>query len=94
MTFDEVLSWVAIGLAASLAGMIWPFRRGTAGVIANMAVGVLGAIGAALASLLVTPSNGSTPARLFFAALGALAALGIAHAAWARHVQTMRKRAA
>jgi len=88
MTADTMLAWVVIGVAASLAGMVWPFRRGAAGVAVNMVAGAAGAIAAGLLSYLVLPSArpDSEPARLFFAALGALAALGLAHAAWTRRV--------
>jgi uncharacterized membrane protein YeaQ/YmgE (transglycosylase-associated protein family) len=84
MHTDTVLAWIAIGAAAALAGMIWPFRRGVMGVLVNLLTGVLGALVAALLSFLVLPysTHGDTPVRLSFAALGALAALGIVHA-WA-----------
>jgi uncharacterized membrane protein YeaQ/YmgE (transglycosylase-associated protein family) len=86
MSGDTVLGWVAIGAAASLAGMIWPFRRGVLGIIVNLVAGTAGAVLVALASYIVFPagSHGETPARLWFAALGALAALGVVHAAWLR----------
>ena len=48
MRIDTVLAWVAIGAAASLAGMIWPFRRGALGVELNLLAGILGAILAGL----------------------------------------------
>ena len=41
---DSVLGWMAIGAAASLAAMIWPFLRGGAGVIIKLLLGPLGAI--------------------------------------------------
>src|SRR5258708_4935513 len=81
---DTVLACIAIGSAAALAGMIWPFRRGALGVVVNLLTGVLGALVAALLSYAFLPysPHGDTPTRLAFAALGALAALGIVHA-WA-----------
>lgn len=80
-------AWIVIGVAASLAGMIWPFRRGAIGVIANVVAGAAGAVLAGFASYAVLPwaRHEDTPARLFFAALGAIAALGLVHAAYARH---------
>jgi uncharacterized membrane protein YeaQ/YmgE (transglycosylase-associated protein family) len=86
MRIDTVLAWVAIGAAASLAGMIWPFRRGALGVALNLLAGILGAILAGLLSYVVLPrsTHGETPARLTFAALGALTMLGLAHAEWLR----------
>jgi uncharacterized membrane protein YeaQ/YmgE (transglycosylase-associated protein family) len=89
MNADIVLGWAAIGAAASLAGMIWPFRRGALGVVVNLVAGIAGAVVVALLSLLVLPGGerSDTPARLLFAALGALAALGLVHAGWTRHVR-------
>jgi|SRR5258708_4553876 uncharacterized membrane protein YeaQ/YmgE (transglycosylase-associated protein family) len=88
---DMVLGWVAIGMAASLAGMIWPFRRGAIGVVANLLVGETGALVAGLICYVLLSEGGQEHAyaSLLFAALGALAALGIAHVAhagWERRV--------
>jgi uncharacterized membrane protein YeaQ/YmgE (transglycosylase-associated protein family) len=92
---DSVLGWMAIGAAASLAGMIWPFRRGAAGVVVNLVAGVVGAVVGALLSYLVVPwaPHGDGPARLVFAALGALASLGLVHAAWIRNARSRSARA-
>jgi uncharacterized membrane protein YeaQ/YmgE (transglycosylase-associated protein family) len=89
MSIETAFAWIAIGAAASLAGMIWPFRRGAVGVAVNLLAGILGALLAGLLSYVVLPrsSHGETPARLTFAALGALAMLGIVHAAWSRVVE-------
>jgi uncharacterized membrane protein YeaQ/YmgE (transglycosylase-associated protein family) len=78
---DMVLGWVAIGMAASLAGMIWPFRRGAIGVIANLLVGETGALVAGLVCYTLLPRDGQEHAyaSLLYAAIGAFAALGIAH---------------
>jgi uncharacterized membrane protein YeaQ/YmgE (transglycosylase-associated protein family) len=83
-----VLGWIAIGAAASLAGMIWPFRRGALGVVLNLVMGVGGALVAALFSYFAVPAGQprETGTRLFFAAVGALAALVIVHFAWRRRV--------
>jgi uncharacterized membrane protein YeaQ/YmgE (transglycosylase-associated protein family) len=72
--------------------MIWPFRRGIVGVVVNLAVGVMGAVFVALLSYLVLPHSGDplTTARLLFAAVGAIAALGVAHAVVLRSVQRRR----
>jgi len=91
MNTDMVLGWAAIGMAASLAGMIWPFRRGAVGVVANLLVGEIGALVAGLICYVYLPwaRQEHAYASLFFAALGAIAALGIAHiahAGWARRV--------
>jgi hypothetical protein len=87
MGFDTVLGWAAIGLAASLAAMVWTFRRGALGVAINAFVAVTGAILVPLVSLLILPhaSAGNryeAPGRLVLAAVGALVALGIAHGIW------------
>jgi uncharacterized membrane protein YeaQ/YmgE (transglycosylase-associated protein family) len=87
MTTDAVLGWVAIGAAAALAGMIWPFRRGATGVVINLVTGVAGALlGALLSYLVLPPSSPRGSARLLVAALGALSCLGVVHAAWMHRV--------
>ena len=82
MHSDTVIGSIAIGAAAALAGMIWPFRRGAVGIVVNLVTGIAGALLAALLSLVVLPSGrqGETPGRLLFAAFGALASLGLLHA--------------
>jgi uncharacterized membrane protein YeaQ/YmgE (transglycosylase-associated protein family) len=94
---DNVLGWIAIGAAASLAGMIWPFRRGAVGVVVNLLAGTSGALLAVLASYAFLPAQGagatSDRARLFYAALGAIASLGILHAAWNRVIDRRRRAA-
>jgi hypothetical protein len=93
LTAADVLGWMAIGAAASLAGMIWPFRRGVLGVVVNLCAGVGGAVMAALLSyLLVPPPRGAGMTRLFFAAAGAIASLGLAHAIWIRRVPHLQSR--
>jgi uncharacterized membrane protein YeaQ/YmgE (transglycosylase-associated protein family) len=89
---DMVLGWVAIGMAASLAGMIWPFRRGAIGVVANFLVGESGALVAGLICYVLLSRGGQEHAyaSLLYSAIGAFAALGIAHVAhaeWARRVR-------
>ena len=90
---NSLLAWVAIGAAASLAGMIWPFRRGVVGVVINLLVGASGAVLVALLSYAVLPrsSDPLTTARLLFAAIGALAALGLTHAVWLRQADRKRR---
>jgi uncharacterized membrane protein YeaQ/YmgE (transglycosylase-associated protein family) len=90
---DSWLGWIAIGAAASLAGMIWPFQRGTTGVVVNFVAGIGGAIVAALASFLVLPGAHDAPVRLAFAAVGSLGALGVVHALWVRHAEERRRTA-
>jgi uncharacterized membrane protein YeaQ/YmgE (transglycosylase-associated protein family) len=81
---DTILGWIAVGAAASLAAMIWPFRRGAFGIVVNLCAGIAGAVLLPLLSYLIVPiSRAAGPGtRLFFAALGAVGALGVAHAAW------------
>jgi uncharacterized membrane protein YeaQ/YmgE (transglycosylase-associated protein family) len=81
-------AWIVIGVAASLAGMVWPFRRGALGIAANIASGVVGAIAGGLVSYWLLPwsRQGNTSARLFFAALGALTCLVALHVAYRRRV--------
>ncbi len=87
---DDILAWTAMGVAASLGGMIWPFRRGLVGVFLNVVVAVFGALGVGLLSgaFLPRPQVGAT--RLPFAALGAIVALLLSHAVWNRQVRQPR----
>jgi uncharacterized membrane protein YeaQ/YmgE (transglycosylase-associated protein family) len=84
---DSVLGWLAIGAAASLAAMVWPFLRGGAGVFLKLVVGPLGAVLGALLSHVILPSEPPTE-RLFFAALGAVTALGLSQFAWQRFARS------
>jgi len=79
---DEVVAWVAIGAAASLAAMVLPFRRGVAGIVLNIVACVAGAVVAGLISTLAIPLGRphAGPWHLFFAALGAMAGLLAVHA--------------
>ncbi|MDP9150152.1 MAG: hypothetical protein M3O36_09465 [Myxococcota bacterium] len=90
METDTVFGFVAIGVAASLAGMIWPFQRGALGIVVNVVAGVLGSVLGGLTSYVVLSRQ--TPAHLFFAALGALALLFLVHAAWVRVADSIRAR--
>lgn len=95
MSPDAWLSWAEIGAAASLGGMIWAFRRGVLGLVANFAAGIGGAlIGGVLAEathshrILPGPAIPGIPAPagpspLFFAGVGAIAALVVVHVVWA-----------
>jgi len=75
MTGEAWYASAAIGVAASLGGMIWAFRRGVLGVLANFAAGIGGAlVGSALAP---------GPPHFFFAGVGAIAALLLLHVGWA-----------
>ncbi|MCL2450630.1 MAG: hypothetical protein FWD17_16910 [Polyangiaceae bacterium] len=89
----SLFAWIAIGAGAALAGMIWPFRRGVMGVVINLFVGAAGAVLTALVSYAVLPhaADPLTTARLLFAAIGAIAALGITHAAWLRQADRRRR---
>ena len=73
---DSLLGWLAIGAAASLAGMMLPFLRGGAGVVVKMLLGPVGAILGAVISHVI--ASGESPAeQLTFAAVGALVVLGL-----------------
>lgn len=89
MSGGDVLAWIAMGAAAALAGMVWPFRRGAIGIVVNFVAGTAGALVFGFVSGLTFPSLG--PLRLFFAALGAIVALLAAHAAWNRYVRDRRR---
>jgi hypothetical protein len=75
-------AWVAIGAAASLAGMIWPFRRGTLGAVANLLLGILGGLLGPFAAIALLGVRPDAPSCLAFATAGALAVLALGHVAW------------
>jgi uncharacterized membrane protein YeaQ/YmgE (transglycosylase-associated protein family) len=84
---DSVLGWLAIGAAASLAAMVWPFLRGGAGVFLKLVLGPVGAVAGALLSHAVLPDEPPTE-RLLFAAVGAIAALLLSQFAWHRYARS------
>jgi uncharacterized membrane protein YeaQ/YmgE (transglycosylase-associated protein family) len=83
---DSLIGWLAIGAAASLAGMIWPFLRGSAGVVLKLLLGPAGAIAGGLISKAILPSE-TQGLQLLFAALGALLVLGASQVAWVRYAR-------
>jgi uncharacterized membrane protein YeaQ/YmgE (transglycosylase-associated protein family) len=83
---DSVLGWMAIGSAASLAAMIWPFLRGGAGVFIKLFLGPLGAVAGALLSHAILPDE-PPQERLFFAAMGAVASLAVLQLGWHRYAR-------
>jgi uncharacterized membrane protein YeaQ/YmgE (transglycosylase-associated protein family) len=89
---EVLLAWIAIGLAGSIAGWIWPFRRGLSGIVIN-AVAAMG--GAVVFGLLGCGLGFYTLARagtsLLFAAIGCVVALLLAHLVWARLAPTLRR---
>ena len=84
---DSVLGWMAIGAAASLAAMMWPFLRGGAGVFIKLMLGPLGAVAGALISHAILPDESPTE-RLVFAAVGAIVTLALSQVAWQRYARS------
>jgi uncharacterized membrane protein YeaQ/YmgE (transglycosylase-associated protein family) len=84
---DSLFGWLAIGAAASLAGMMLPFLRGGAGVVVKMLLGPLGAILGAVISHVVAPDE-SPAEQLTFAAVGALVVLGLSQIAWIHYARS------
>jgi uncharacterized membrane protein YeaQ/YmgE (transglycosylase-associated protein family) len=84
---EIVLAWIGIGLCASIAGWIFPFRRGVSGILLNMAVAISGSVGAGLLAFLVGGRGRSLVTTSFLWSLvGAIAALTAAHLLWTRIV--------
>jgi hypothetical protein len=108
MSADTWLASIAIGIAASIAGMIWAFRRGVLGVLANLGAGIAGAVAGAALGHVVAERPGAIisgpaipgipapagPPQLFFAGLGSLLALVALHLAWNAMVAVRRTRQA
>jgi uncharacterized membrane protein YeaQ/YmgE (transglycosylase-associated protein family) len=81
MSYSPEYAWVAIGLAASLAAMILPFRRGAGGIAANLIAGAVGGpLGAMVLGAILPRARPGM--QLGFAAIGALVALAIVHVGW------------
>ena len=89
LTATDLLGWVIIGAAASLAGMIWPFLRGPTGALTNAVLGIVGAVTGAGVMLLVFHRGPGSPICLAGAAAGAFAALLLGHATW-RGLRSLR----
>jgi uncharacterized membrane protein YeaQ/YmgE (transglycosylase-associated protein family) len=81
---DSVFGWLAIGSAASLAALMWPFLRGAKAVVVKLVLGPLGAVVGALLSRLAAPDERAI-AQLFFAAAGSIAVLLSLQLAWQRY---------
>lgn len=107
MSADTWFAWVAIGVAAAIAGMVWAFRRGVAGILANLAAGIAGALAGGVIGHAIAPhgQNVSGPAvpgipapsgppELFLSGLGAVLALVVIHLVWNLAVATKRRRQA
>jgi uncharacterized membrane protein YeaQ/YmgE (transglycosylase-associated protein family) len=86
---EMLWAWTGIGLAASIAGWIWPFRRGVSGIVINAATGAAGAVCfGLLGRFLGFDAMRLTATSLLFAAVGAVGALMVAHAVWAKLAPT------
>jgi uncharacterized membrane protein YeaQ/YmgE (transglycosylase-associated protein family) len=84
---DSVLGWLAIGAAAGLAALMWPFLRGGTGALIKLALGPAGAVAGAAGSRLLIPREPAI-ACLVFAAGGAVASLLALHVVWHRYAHS------
>ena len=85
---ETLVSWIAIGLGASIAAWMWPFRRGVSGLVINALAAVAGAVALGLLGrLLGFDAPGVGTRSLIFSALGAVGALVLVHLVWARFAQ-------
>ncbi len=82
-----LVGWVAIGFGASIAGWIWPFRRGLSGILLNAAISILGAVGFGLGGYGLGLYALSAPLSFGFAVLGAIATNVAAHFAYLHRPQ-------
>ena len=82
---SSVFGWMALGLAASLVAMALPNRRGYAGVLTNIVVGVAGALACGFLGRGVGLIHRVTdPSGFLLATVGALLALVGYHVAFNR----------
>jgi hypothetical protein len=88
---EILIAWVGIGLAASIAGWIWPFRRGIAGIAMNVGISVGGAVLFGILGILFGlyryPNTG---AGFLLVAIGAIGALVLFHAIWSKRTRGPR----
>lgn len=82
ITMTEWYAWLAIGAAAGLAGMTWPFRRGIPGAVTNLLLGMLGGLLGPFAMIALCGVSPEAPESLASAAGGALGLLALGHLFW------------
>jgi uncharacterized membrane protein YeaQ/YmgE (transglycosylase-associated protein family) len=88
---EDLVAWVCIGITAAIAGWIWPFRRGVAGIAVNILTAIAGAIAVPLLGVTVRLAKSvDDPKCLALAAIGAVLALAIVHAVWGRSTYVAR----
>jgi hypothetical protein len=89
-----IVAWIAIGMAASIAGWILPFRRGVTGLLVTAAACLLGSVLFGLAGALWLPDRPESPAvDLIFSAGGALFFLIAVHLGWELYATALHRRA-
>jgi hypothetical protein len=78
-----VVAWACVGLAAALAGCIWPFRAGVTGIAINMFAAVVGAVAMGYVFIgLGFSESARDPQGPMAAAMGALSFLALVHLTW------------
>jgi uncharacterized membrane protein YeaQ/YmgE (transglycosylase-associated protein family) len=94
MLFADVATWAAIGLAASMAAMMWPARRGLGGIPMTLTVGIGGSIVVGLLAwwFHVVPDPKSARAYMV-AAVGATLCLFAMHILIERHARVRARSA-
>ncbi len=88
-TETEMVGWIVIGTAASLAAMAWPFSR-RARVMKNLLLGAIGGVTGALGTVVLLRLPASSPACLAAAAGGSLVFLLLGHLAWIARAKRAR----
>jgi uncharacterized membrane protein YeaQ/YmgE (transglycosylase-associated protein family) len=82
-----VIAWICFGIAAGMVALIFPYHRGAKGVLTNVSLGVLGAVGGGFLGRLIGlyPRVNHTSSFLV-ASAGAVVLLAVFHAVWmSRH---------
>lgn len=81
---NDLASWALIGVAAGLAGMMFPFWRGIAGITGNIMAAIAGAVAFGSVTLWATVGSVHRPQAwsMLAAAAGALSAVVAVHAAY------------
>ncbi len=88
MLLSDIVPWMAIGVGASLAAMMWPAHRHRGGIVMSLAVGIGGALLVALVACVSHIVRDPASARGYIAAAtGATVALFSMHMVVERRVR-------
>jgi uncharacterized membrane protein YeaQ/YmgE (transglycosylase-associated protein family) len=92
ITLTHILGWLGIGLAASLAALVWPFMRGPSGAVVNIVLGTLGSVLGPMLAIVIGHVSPAAPVCIACAAGGAIVTLVLGHLTWSGQAWATRPR--